>query len=84
MRHLLPAVMADPPIRLARFAPLVAEAAAEKDAVALAILAEAADHLLETVRALEPRPGERIVATGGLLGPHGPPHRPAGRAAPRP
>ncbi len=71
-RHLLPAVMADPPIRLARFAPLVAEAAAEKDAVALAILAEAADHLLETVRALEPRPGERIVATGGLLGPAGP------------
>lgn len=71
-RHLLPAVMADPPIRLARFAPLVAEAAAEKDAVALEILAEAADHLLETVRALEPRPGERIVATGGLLGPEGP------------
>lgn len=36
------------------------------------ILSEAADHLLETVRALEPRPGERIVATGGLLGPQGP------------
>ncbi|MET7687319.1 BadF/BadG/BcrA/BcrD ATPase family protein [Streptomyces sp. NPDC005483] len=71
-RHLLPAVMADPPIRLARFAPLVAEAAAEKDAVAQAILSEAADHLLEAVRALEPRPGERIVATGGLLGPDGP------------
>ncbi|MEU9167415.1 BadF/BadG/BcrA/BcrD ATPase family protein [Streptomyces sp. NPDC048420] len=71
-RHLLPAVMADPPIRLARFAPLVAEAAAEKDAVAQEIIGEAADHLLETVRALEPRPGERIVATGGLLGPEGP------------
>ncbi|MFJ9098438.1 N-acetylglucosamine kinase [Streptomyces sp. NPDC102405] len=71
-RHLLPAVMADPPIRLARFAPLVADAAAEQDAVAGAILSEAADHLLETVRALEPRPGERIVATGGLLGPQGP------------
>ncbi|MFF7934993.1 BadF/BadG/BcrA/BcrD ATPase family protein [Streptomyces sp. NPDC007940] len=71
-RHLLPAVMADPPIRLARFAPLVAEAAAEKDAVAQAILSEAADHLLEAVRALEPLPGERIVATGGLLGPEGP------------
>ncbi|MDH6515820.1 N-acetylglucosamine kinase-like BadF-type ATPase [Streptomyces sp. SAI-135] len=71
-RRLLPAVMADPPIRLARFAPLVAEAAAGKDAVAGAILSEAADHLLETVRALEPRPGERIVATGGLLGPEGP------------
>jgi len=71
-RHLLPAVMADPPIRLARFAPLVAEAAAEKDAVAVTILAEAADHLLAAVRALEPQPGERIVATGGLLGPRGP------------
>ncbi|RRR72287.1 ATPase, partial [Streptomyces sp. RP5T] len=68
----LPAVMADPPIRLARFAPLVAEAAAERDAVALEILDEAADHLLTAVRALEPRPGERIVATGGLLGPDGP------------
>ncbi|WP_329268536.1 N-acetylglucosamine kinase [Streptomyces pseudovenezuelae] len=71
-RHLLPAVMADPPIRLARFAPLVAEAAAERDAVAETILSEAADHLLAAVRALEPRPGERIVATGGLLGPEGP------------
>ncbi|MFJ9153908.1 N-acetylglucosamine kinase [Streptomyces sp. NPDC102270] len=71
-RHLLPAVLADPPIRLARFAPLVAEAAAEKDAVAETILSEAADHLLESVRALGPRPGERIVATGGLLGPEGP------------
>ncbi|MFG2798226.1 N-acetylglucosamine kinase [Streptomyces pseudovenezuelae] len=71
-RHLLPAVMADPPIRLARFAPLVAEAAAERDTVAETILSEAADHLLAAVRALEPRTGERIVATGGLLGPEGP------------
>ncbi|MDH6625627.1 N-acetylglucosamine kinase-like BadF-type ATPase [Streptomyces sp. LBL] len=71
-RHLLPAVMADAPIRLARLAPLVAEAAAERDAVAEAILDEAANQLADTVRALEPRPGERIVATGGLLGPDGP------------
>ncbi|MER6083834.1 BadF/BadG/BcrA/BcrD ATPase family protein [Streptomyces sp. NPDC001833] len=71
-RHLLPAVMTDPPVRLARFAPLVAEAAVAKDAVALEILDEAADHLLHTVRALEPGTGERIVATGGLLGPDGP------------
>ncbi|WP_411149478.1 N-acetylglucosamine kinase [Streptomyces sp. A30] len=70
--HLLPAVMADPPIRLARLAPLVAEAAREKDAVAEAILEEAADQLTETVRALNPRPGEPLVATGGLLGPDGP------------
>ncbi|MER7476230.1 BadF/BadG/BcrA/BcrD ATPase family protein [Streptomyces sp. NPDC126510] len=72
-RHLLPAVMAEPPIRLARLAPLVAEGArAAGDAVALAILDEAADRLTETVRALKPGPGERIVATGGLLGPEGP------------
>jgi N-acetylglucosamine kinase-like BadF-type ATPase len=70
--HLLPAVMAEPPIHLARLAPLVAEAARHEDAVARAILAEAADHLLEPVRALAPHQGERIVATGGLLGPEGP------------
>lgn len=72
-RHLLPAVMAEPPIRLARLAPLVVAAARDaEDPVALAILDEAADQLTETVRALGPRPGERVVATGGLLGPDGP------------
>ncbi|GCB45228.1 N-acetylglucosamine kinase of eukaryotic type [Streptomyces sp. NL15-2K] len=70
--HLLPAVMAEPPIRLARLAPLVAGAAAEKDAVAVAILDEAADALTDTIRALDPGPGEPLVATGGLLGPDGP------------
>lgn len=70
--HVLPAVMAELPIRLARFAPLVVEAAREKDTVAEGILDEAADQLTDTVRALEPNPGERIVATGGLLGPEGP------------
>ncbi|PWI14836.1 ATPase [Streptomyces sp. Act143] len=70
--HLLPTVMAEPPVRLARFAPLVAEAARRHDAVAAALLDRAAEHLADTVRALEPRPGERIVATGGLLGPEGP------------
>ncbi|MES5818573.1 BadF/BadG/BcrA/BcrD ATPase family protein [Streptomyces sp. RG80] len=71
-RHLLPAVMADPPIRLARLAPLVVEAAGEKDAVAMAVLDDAADQLVDAVRALKPRPGEPLVATGGLLGPGGP------------
>ncbi|MGW0822416.1 N-acetylglucosamine kinase [Streptomyces sp. NPDC002845] len=71
-RHVLPAVMGEPPITLARFAPLVAEAARAGDAVAEEILREAADRLTETVRALGARPGERIVATGGLLGPDGP------------
>lgn len=70
--YLLPAVMAEPPIHLARLAPLVADAARHQDAVAQAVLDEAADHLLEPVRALAPRQGERIVATGGLLGPEGP------------
>ncbi|MFI6373529.1 N-acetylglucosamine kinase [Streptomyces sp. NPDC050546] len=69
-RHVLPAVMAEPPIRLARLAPLVAEAA--EDSVALAILDEAADQLTNAIRALDPHPGERLVATGGLIGPDGP------------
>ncbi|MCI3271667.1 hypothetical protein MQP27_11140 [Streptomyces sp. 7R015] len=71
-RYLLPVVMADVPIGLARFAPLVAEAAQGEDVVAGAILERAADHLAVAVRALEPRSGERVVATGGLLGPDGP------------
>ncbi|MGW3117083.1 BadF/BadG/BcrA/BcrD ATPase family protein [Streptomyces sp. NPDC001107] len=70
--HLLPVVMAEPPTRLARLAPLVAEAAREKDPVAEAILDDAAGQLVDTVRALDPQPGERLVATGGLLGPGGP------------
>jgi N-acetylglucosamine kinase-like BadF-type ATPase len=70
--RLLPAVMARPPVALARLAPLVADAARDEDAVAGTILAQAARHLADTVRALGPRPGERIVATGGLLGPDGP------------
>ncbi|MDN0197336.1 BadF/BadG/BcrA/BcrD ATPase family protein [Streptomyces sp. S.PNR 29] len=71
-RRLLPAVMAQPPIRLARLAPVVAQAARDEDPVAEAILDRAADHLAESVRALAPRPGEPLVATGGLLGPDGP------------
>jgi len=71
-RFVLPAVMAEPPVRLARFAPLVAGAARSGDALARAILDEAAGHLADCVRALEPTPGESVVATGGLLGPEGP------------
>jgi glucosamine kinase len=70
--HLLPVVMAEPPTRLARLTPLVAGAAREEDPVAQAILDEAAHQLTDTVRALGPRAGERVVATGGLLGPEGP------------
>ncbi|WP_369036247.1 MULTISPECIES: BadF/BadG/BcrA/BcrD ATPase family protein [Streptomyces] len=71
-RHVLPAVMGEPPVRLARLAPLVAEAARAGDARARAILDEAAGHLADCLRALEPTPGEALVATGGLLGPDGP------------
>ncbi|MDX3457419.1 BadF/BadG/BcrA/BcrD ATPase family protein [Streptomyces sp. ME02-8801-2C] len=71
-RHVLPAVMSEPPVRLARFAPLVAGAARAGDLLARAILDEAAGHLADCVRALEPVPGETVVATGGLLGPEGP------------
>lgn len=69
---LVPVVMAEPPVRLARLAPLVVDAAGRGDAVAGAILEEAAWLLTATVRALDPRPGERLVVTGGLLGPYGP------------
>ncbi|MEU6222493.1 BadF/BadG/BcrA/BcrD ATPase family protein [Streptomyces sp. NPDC047042] len=71
-RHVLPAVMSEPPVRLARFAPLVAGAARAGDLLARAILDEAAGHLADCVRALRPQPGETVVATGGLLGPEGP------------
>ncbi|MGW7545206.1 BadF/BadG/BcrA/BcrD ATPase family protein, partial [Streptomyces sp. NPDC054770] len=54
---LLPAVMDRPPVRLADLAPLVPRAAAEQDAVAAAVLQEAAAHLTATLAALEPHPG---------------------------
>src|SRR3954452_759735 len=70
--RLLPLVMAEAPVRLARLAPAVAEAARGEEPVAERILAEAVEQLVGSVRALEPRPGERVVVTGGLLGPGGP------------
>lgn len=71
---LVPAVMAAPPLRLAELAPLAVGAAQAGDEVAAALLDEAADLLTATLRALHPRPGELVVATGGLLvpGPGGP------------
>ncbi|BBC39010.1 ATPase [Streptomyces graminofaciens] len=70
--HLLPAVMDRSPVRLADHAPAVVRTAEKKDAVAVHILQEAARRLAETVAALAPRPGEPLVATGGLLAPNGP------------
>ncbi|MFF7157184.1 BadF/BadG/BcrA/BcrD ATPase family protein [Streptomyces sp. NPDC008139] len=60
------------PARLAQLSRQAVEAADEGDAVALRLLDGAADLLVATVRALEPRPGEPLVLTGGLLGPGGP------------
>ncbi|MFC5800596.1 N-acetylglucosamine kinase [Streptomyces formicae] len=60
------------PVRLAALSPFVAAAGAAGDEVAGALLDRAADQLAATVRALAPRPGEPLVTTGGLLGPHGP------------
>jgi N-acetylglucosamine kinase-like BadF-type ATPase len=66
------AAYAQQPARLAALSPVVVEAAGEGDAVALRLLDDAAGLLAATVRSLAPRPGEPLVATGGLLGPDGP------------
>ena len=60
------------PPRLAALSRTVVEEAGNGDAVAEALLDEAAGLLAATVRALGPLPGEPLVATGGLLGPDGP------------
>jgi N-acetylglucosamine kinase-like BadF-type ATPase len=60
------------PPRLALVSPLVFAAAGEGDAVALALLDRAAELLVDKVRVLQPRAGEPLVTTGGLLGPGGP------------
>lgn len=60
------------PAQLALLSPAAVGAAAEGDEVALRLLDEAAALLAATVRALDPRPGEPLVMTGGLLGPGGP------------
>lgn len=71
------------PARLAALSPVVAAAADDGDAVALALLDTAADLLAASVRALRPRPGEPLVTSGGLLGPGGPLHaRVTARLAP--
>ena len=60
------------PPRLAALSPVVVAVARGGDAVALALLDEAAELLAASVRALGPLPGEPLVASGGLLGPDGP------------
>ncbi|MFF3251029.1 N-acetylglucosamine kinase [Actinacidiphila glaucinigra] len=70
--RLVPLVYAEPPVRLARLSPLAVAADRDGDEVAGALLDDAADELAATVAALDPRPGEPLVVTGGLLGPTGP------------
>ncbi|WP_344291009.1 BadF/BadG/BcrA/BcrD ATPase family protein, partial [Streptomyces synnematoformans] len=69
---LVDAGFAGAPVAIARLCPVVVRAAEAGDAVAGAILDEAADRLAETVAALAPVPGEPLVTTGGLLAPAGP------------
>jgi glucosamine kinase len=69
---IVPRVYAEPPVRLARLSPLAVAAEAAGDEVATALLDDAADELAATVSALDPREGEVLVVTGGLLGPSGP------------
>jgi N-acetylglucosamine kinase-like BadF-type ATPase len=68
----VPRAYAEPPVRLARLSPLAVAAEAAGDEVATALLDDAADELAATVSALDPREGEVLVVTGGLLGPSGP------------
>lgn len=69
---LVDAGFAGRPVEIARLCPVVVRAAEAGDAVAGAILDEAADHLVETVTVLAPVPGEPLVTTGALLAPEGP------------
>ncbi|MEO3846800.1 BadF/BadG/BcrA/BcrD ATPase family protein [Streptomyces sp. B8F3] len=69
---LVDAGFAGAPVEIARLCPVVVRAAEAGDAVAAAILDEAADHLAETVSVLTPAPGEPLVTTGALLAPAGP------------
>ncbi|WBB60055.1 hypothetical protein O7599_31690 [Streptomyces sp. WMMC500] len=69
---LVDAGFAGAPVEIARLCPVVVRAAEAGDAVAGAILDEAADRLAETVAVLAPAPGEPLVTTGGLLAPAGP------------
>jgi N-acetylglucosamine kinase-like BadF-type ATPase len=63
---------AQPPAALARLSRAAVTAAGQGDATALRLLDRAAELLAGTVAALDPRAGEPLVLTGGLLGPRGP------------
>ncbi|MEV4614087.1 BadF/BadG/BcrA/BcrD ATPase family protein [Kitasatospora sp. NPDC049258] len=66
---LIGAVHAQPPVRLARLAPLVLDAARAGDQDAGRLVEQAADHLLDTLAAVrEPGSGLPVVLAGGVLG----------------
>lgn len=71
--RLITACNAEPPIRLARFAPLVSQGAADGDPAAAAILDGAADALTELAEATR-KPDEQtpVVLIGALVGTDGP------------
>jgi N-acetylglucosamine kinase-like BadF-type ATPase len=69
---LVPRAYAEPPVRLARLSPLAVAAEAAGDEIATTLLDDAADELAATISALDPRDGDVLVVTGGLLGPSGP------------
>ncbi|GHF75375.1 N-acetylglucosamine kinase [Streptomyces thermodiastaticus] len=69
--RLVRAVHERPVVDLACLAPLVAQTADRGDPVARRLLSGAAEHLVDTLDALSPRPGQTLVTTGGLLGPGG-------------
>ena len=68
------AVNGEPPVRLARFAPLVSRAAEEGDPVALGLVVRAADHLCELITRVhlkegQPAGGGPVVLAGSVVGP---------------
>lgn len=76
--RVIESVNSEPPVRLARFAPLVSQAAETGDPVALSLVSRAADHLVELITRVHPDRG-RPAATpsdGGRSG------EPAGNGEP--
>ncbi len=73
VRRLITTVNAEPPVRLARFAPLVSTACADGDPVARSVVDRAATLLADTATASRD-PGERgpVVLVGGVLDGSGP------------
>lgn len=70
--RVITAANAEAPVRLARFAPLVGEAALAGDRVAVDILDRGVEYLTGLVRSARGEDSGPVVLTGGLVGPGGP------------